>query len=53
MGIARMRQQCISGRFFLPHKKWPGDEANTESEGKLGTELLYGLNIVRVVTPTN
>ena len=27
MGIARMRQQCIPGRFFLPRKKWPGNEA--------------------------
>ena len=29
MGIARMRQQCIPGRFFLPRKKWPGNEAST------------------------
>ena len=25
--IVRMREQIVPGRFFLPRKKWPGNEA--------------------------
>ena len=39
MGITRMRQQCIPGRFFLPRKKWPGNEATIVGAGSAHAQL--------------
>ena len=41
MGIARMRQQCIPGRFFLPRKKWPGNEARPPLALGMGSIVSY------------
>ena len=48
LGISRMREQIIPGPFFLPHKKWPGNEATSRPAcaqtrpHPLGKGLLHG-----------
>ena len=51
MGIARMRQQCIPGRFFLPRKKWPGNEARARYITGYGSTLYIGIAMVFVFPP--